>query len=190
MTALLHGINLEKAIFFKKSQNIDKTVLDKLYFVVVYFFIPLFFEYALSFHLSYFPVNNLEESPRTRCSDDVERSVPRLNDLIPSDSRAAYDVKELIGNVVDDASFLEIQEGYARNLVVGFARMHGRSVGIVANQPDHLAGALDTNASRKGARFVRFCDAFNIFLITFVDVPGFLPGKEQEVNGIISGRTA
>ncbi len=135
--------------------------------------------------LSFLPANNLEESPLKKCLDDPRRRDRRLNDLIPADSRAAYDVKDLIKPIVDDNYFFEVQAGYAANLVIGFARLNGRSVGIVANQPNHLAGALDTDASRKGARFVRFCDSFNIPIITLVDVPGFLPGKDQELNGII-----
>ncbi len=135
--------------------------------------------------LDYIPSNNLEESPSRKCFDDPRRREPLLNNFIPADSRTSYDVKALVRAVVDDGSFFEVQSGYAANLVIGFARLNGKSVGIVANQPAHLAGALDTNASRKGARFVRFCDAFNIPLVTFVDVPGFLPGKEQELDGII-----
>ena len=135
--------------------------------------------------LDYIPSNNLEESPVKKCFDDPRRREPLLNNFIPADSRTSYDVKSLVRAVVDDSSFFEVQSGYAANLVIGFARLNGKSVGIVANQPAHLAGALDTNASRKGARFVRFCDAFNIPLITLVDVPGFLPGKEQELDGII-----
>jgi propionyl-CoA carboxylase beta chain len=135
--------------------------------------------------LDYMPANNLEESPVKKCFDDPRRREPLLNDFIPADSRTSYDVKALLRAVVDDSSFFEVQGGYAANLVIGFARLNGKSVGIVANQPAYLAGALDTSASRKGARFVRFCDAFNIPLVTFVDVPGFLPGKEQELDGII-----
>ncbi|MBI5556813.1 MAG: acyl-CoA carboxylase subunit beta [Deltaproteobacteria bacterium] len=135
--------------------------------------------------LEYIPANNLEESPVRKCFDDPRRREPLLNEFIPADSRTSYDVKELIRTVVDEGSFFEVQSGYAANLVVGFARLDGRAVGIVANQPAHLAGALDTDGSRKGARFVRFCDCFNIPLVTFVDVPGFLPGKEQELDGII-----
>ncbi|RJX25654.1 MAG: acyl-CoA carboxylase subunit beta [Desulfurivibrio sp.] len=135
--------------------------------------------------LDYIPSNNLEESPVRKCFDDPRRREPLLNDFIPADSRTSYDVKALVRAVVDDSSFFEVQSGYAQNLVIGFARLNGKSVGMVANQPEHLAGALDTNASRKGARFVRFCDAFNIPLITLVDVPGFLPGKDQELEGII-----
>ncbi|MBU0909043.1 MAG: acyl-CoA carboxylase subunit beta, partial [Proteobacteria bacterium] len=135
--------------------------------------------------LDYIPSNNLEESPVKKCFDDPRRREPLLNNFIPADSRTSYDVKSLVRAVVDDGSFFEVQSGYAVNLVIGFARLNGKSVGLVANQPAHLAGALDTNASRKGARFVRFCDAFNIPLVTFVDVPGFLPGKEQELDGII-----
>lgn len=135
--------------------------------------------------LSFFPANNLEESPRRQSRDDPQRREPFLNDFIPRDSRTPYDMKALIARVVDDGDFFEIQAKYARNIVIGFARFNGQSVGIVANQPEHLAGALDTNASRKGARFIRFCDAFNIPLVSFIDVPGFLPGKDQELNGII-----
>ncbi len=135
--------------------------------------------------LDYIPSNNMEESPLKKCFDDPQRREPLLNDFIPNDSRSSYDMKSLIRAVVDEGSFFEIQGAYAANLVIGFARLNGKSVGIVANQPAYLAGALDTNASRKGARFVRFCDAFNMPLITFVDVPGFLPGKDQELSGII-----
>ena len=135
--------------------------------------------------LSFLPANNLEEVPLQKCLDDPRQRVTALNKLIPADSRAAYDVKELISLVVDNNYFFEVQAGYAANLVVGFARLHGKSVGIVANQPNCLAGALDCDASRKGARFVRFCDSFNIPIVTLVDVPGFLPGKDQELNGII-----
>lgn len=135
--------------------------------------------------LDYLPANNLEESPVKECLDEPSRGDARLHSFIPADPRASYDVKELIRLVADQSSFFEIQQGYARNLVVGFARFNGRVAGIVANQPAHLAGALDVNASRKGARFVQFCDAFNIPLVTFVDVPGFLPGKDQEQSGII-----
>jgi propionyl-CoA carboxylase beta chain len=135
--------------------------------------------------LDYLPANNLEVSPVRKCFEDPRRREPLLNDFIPADTRVPYDVKALLRTVVDEGSFFEIQSGYAANLVIGFARLNGRAVGLVANQPAHLAGALDTAASRKGARFVRFCDAFNIPLITFVDVPGFLPGKDQELEGII-----
>lgn len=135
--------------------------------------------------LSYLPQNNVEESPVSETLDDPDRVSPELDEFIPEDSSIAYDVKILIRTIIDQGGFLEVQKEYAPNLVIGFARLQGQSVGVVANQPSVLAGALDTNASRKGARFVRFCDAFNIPLITFVDVPGFLPGKQQELEGII-----
>lgn len=135
--------------------------------------------------LTFLPQNNIEDSPITRSDDDPSRKDPRLNNLIPDDSRTPYDVRELISIVVDDNYFFEIQAEYAKNIVVGFARLNGKSVGIVANQPLVLAGSIDTTASRKAGRFIRFCDAFNIPIITFEDVPGFLPGKEQELNGVI-----
>ena len=119
------------------------------------------------------------------CADDINRTEEKLQNLIPDDPNKPYDITELIGVVVDDGVFFEVQAHYAKNIVVGFARLGGRSVGIVANQPAHLAGVLDINSSIKGARFVRFCDAFNIPLITFEDVPGFLPGTLQEFGGII-----
>ncbi len=135
--------------------------------------------------LTFLPQNNIEESPLTRSSDDPSRKDTKLNDLIPDDPRSPYDVRELINIVVDDNYFFEIQEQYAKNIVIGFARLNGKSVGIIANQPMILAGSIDTAASRKAGRFIRFCDAFNIPIITFEDVPGFLPGKDQELNGII-----
>ncbi len=135
--------------------------------------------------LTFLPQNNIEESPIARTSDDPSRKVPKLNDLIPDDPRSPYDVRELINIVVDDNYFFEIQELYAKNIVIGYARLNGKSVGIVANQPMVLAGSIDTSASRKAGRFIRFCDAFNIPIITFEDVPGFLPGKGQELNGVI-----
>jgi len=135
--------------------------------------------------LSYLPQNNIDDSPVSETHDAPDRIDLALDEFIPEEPSTAYDVKLLLKAIVDQGLFLEVQEQYAANLVVGFARLHGKSVGIVANQPSVLAGALDTNASRKGARFVRFCDAFNIPLITFVDVPGFLPGKQQELEGII-----
>lgn len=135
--------------------------------------------------LSYLPQNNREQPPRLPCDDPPDRTDPELNEIIPEESTKPYDIKEIIRRVVDDGVFLEVQRDWARNIVVGFARLDGRSVGIVANQPGHLAGVLDINASVKAARFVRFCDCFNIPLITFVDVPGFLPGTDQEWNGII-----
>ena len=135
--------------------------------------------------LTFLPQNNIEESPIARTSDDPFRKDSKLNDLIPDDPRSPYDVRELINIVVDDNYFFEIQEQYAKNIVIGFARLNGKSIGIIANQPMVLAGSIDTSASRKAGRFIRFCDAFNIPIITFEDVPGFLPGKEQELNGII-----
>ena len=135
--------------------------------------------------LSYLPSNNLDEPPAGKSSDDPDREDPSLDTLIPGDPYKPYDVKHLLHAIVDDGEFLEVHEGYARNLVVGFARIANQSVGIVANQPAYLAGVLDIDASLKGARFVRFCDAFNIPLVTFEDVPGFLPGTQQEFGGII-----
>jgi propionyl-CoA carboxylase beta chain len=119
------------------------------------------------------------------CSDPVDRQDPELDSIIPAESNLPYDIKDVIHRVVDDGDFFEIHEHYAKNIVVGFARMDGRAVGMVANQPAFLAGCLDINSSTKGARFVRFCDAFNIPIVTFEDVPGFLPGTEQEFGGII-----
>jgi propionyl-CoA carboxylase beta chain len=135
--------------------------------------------------LSYLPSNNLEDPPPGRSEDDPSREDESLDRLVPSDPDRPYDIKELIHSVVDDGKFLEVQPSYARNLVIGFARLANHSVGIVANQPAYLAGVLDIDASIKGARFVRFCDAFNIPLVTFEDVPGFLPGIQQEFGGII-----
>jgi methylmalonyl-CoA carboxyltransferase large subunit len=134
--------------------------------------------------LSFLPGNNSEDPPEVTCDGDVEPN-PRLNEIIPDDPKKAYDVREVIANVVDDADFLEVQSGYAMNIVIGFARVCGRTVGIIASQPSVISGVLDINASDKGARFVRFCNAFNIPLVTFVDVPGFLPGVNQEYGGII-----
>ena len=135
--------------------------------------------------LSFIPSNNLEDPPRKPCTDPDNRADASLDTIVPAQSNQPYDIKEVIHSVVDDGYFFEVQEHYARNIVVGFARLDGRSVGIVANQPAVLAGTLDINASLKGARFVRFCDCFNIPLITFEDVPGFLPGTAQEYGGII-----
>jgi propionyl-CoA carboxylase beta chain len=134
---------------------------------------------------SFIPSNNLEDVPKRPSSDPPNRAEPMLNTLVPVESNIPYDIKDIIHAVADDGYFFEVHELYAKNLVVGFARLDGRSVGIVANQPSHLAGCLDIEASLKGARFVRFCDAFNIPLITFEDVPGFLPGTNQEFGGII-----
>jgi propionyl-CoA carboxylase beta chain len=135
--------------------------------------------------LSYLPSNNLEEAPVRPTDDPLDREEPDLETLVPAEPMKPYDMKKLIGAVVDEGRFLEVHEHFASNILVGFARFGGRSVGIVANQPAHLAGCLDIDASVKGARFVRFCDAFNIPLVTFEDVPGFLPGTGQEYGGII-----
>jgi acetyl-CoA carboxylase carboxyltransferase component len=135
--------------------------------------------------LSFIPQNNLEDAPRLSTGDDPHRLCPELESVIPDSPNKPYNILDVIEPVVDDGDFLEILPLYARNIVIGFGRIDGRSVGIVANQPMFLAGVLDINASVKAARFVRFCDAFNIPLLTFVDVPGFLPGTEQEYGGII-----
>jgi propionyl-CoA carboxylase beta chain len=135
--------------------------------------------------LSFVPSNNLDDPPRKTTNDPVDRADAALDRIVPAQSNQPYDIKDVIHVVVDDGYFFEVQEHYARNIVVGFARLDGRSVGIVANQPAVLAGTLDINASVKGARFVRFCDCFNIPLVTFEDVPGFLPGTAQEYGGII-----
>ena len=135
--------------------------------------------------LSYIPQNNLEEAPYVETNDPIDRLEDSLNEIIPDDPNKPYDVYEVIGAIVDEGKFLEVHKDYAKNIVVGFARFNGQSVGIVANQPKALAGVLDNNSSRKAARFVRFCDAFNIPLVTLVDVPGFLPGTQQEYGGII-----
>ena len=135
--------------------------------------------------LSYLPSNNREDPPFKATDDPSDRRVKTLDSLVPDNPNLPYDIKELIHSVVDDGIFLEVHSKYAQNIVVGFGRLGGRVVGIVANQPAHLAGVLDIKASLKGARFVRFCDCFNIPLITFEDVPGFLPGKDQEHGGII-----
>ncbi len=135
--------------------------------------------------VGYIPSNNFEEAPMVATNDPIDRLEDSLNSIIPENPNQAYDVKDIIHAIVDDGKFLEVHEKFAQNLVVGFARMGGMSVGVVANQPKALAGVLDSNASRKGARFVRFCDAFNIPLVTLVDVPGFLPGTGQEYNAVI-----
>jgi propionyl-CoA carboxylase beta chain len=135
--------------------------------------------------LSFLPSNNVDDPPRRATSDPVDRRDESLNTLVPDDPQKPYDIKDAIHSIVDDSYFFEVHEHFAKNLAVGFARLDGRPVGIVANQPAFLAGVLDINASVKGARFVRFCDAFNIPLITFEDVPGFLPGTQQEFGGII-----
>jgi propionyl-CoA carboxylase beta chain len=136
--------------------------------------------------LSFLPQNNLEEPPFVPTEDDPHRRDPVLRNLVPDNANKPYDMKELIKLVVDDGVFLEDHAMWARNIVCGFARFGGRSVGIVANQPAHLAGCLDIDSSKKAGRFVRFCDAFNLPIVTFVDVPGFLPGVDQEHGGIIT----
>jgi len=135
--------------------------------------------------LSYLPSNNVDDPPKTRAGDDADREIEALDSLVPASPNQPYDMLELIHAVADEGHFLEVHQHYAKNIIVGFARLGGRSIGIVANQPAVLAGTLDINASVKGARFVRFCDAFNIPLVTFEDVPGFLPGTVQEYGGII-----
>jgi propionyl-CoA carboxylase beta chain len=135
--------------------------------------------------LGFWPSNNLDETPRGAATDPVDREAPALDDLVPELPHQPYEMRELIRAVADQGEFVEVHEHYARNILVGFARFGGQSVGVVANQPAHLAGTLDIDASVKGARFVRFCDAFNIPLVTFEDVPGFLPGTQQEFGGII-----
>ena len=135
--------------------------------------------------LSFMPSNNLDDPPRRSCSDPSDRADRELDTIVPAESSQPYDMKMVIERLVDNGYFFEVHEHFARNIVIGFARMNGRPVGIVANQPAFLAGVLDIDASVKGARFVRFCDAFNIPLITLEDVPGFLPGVQQEYGGII-----
>jgi propionyl-CoA carboxylase beta chain len=134
---------------------------------------------------SFLPSNNLDDAPRRACTDPIDRADAEMDSIVPAESNQPYDIKDVIHRVVDDGYFFEVHEHFARNIVVGFARLNGYSVGIVANQPAYLAGVLDINASTKGARFVRFSDAFNIPLVTFEDVPGFLPGTQQEYGGII-----
>ena len=136
--------------------------------------------------LGFLPQNNLETAPVVPTQDPVSRMEDRLNAIVPDNPNKAYDMYEVVRAIVDDGRFLEVHRDFARNIIVGFAHMNGRSVGIVANQPQVLAGVLDINASRKAARFVRFCDAFNIPLVTLVDVPGFLPGTQQEYGAIIT----
>jgi acetyl-CoA carboxylase carboxyltransferase component len=136
--------------------------------------------------LTYFPQNNMEDPPFVATKDDPLRADAELNTIVPDNANKPYDMKDIITRVIDDGIFYEIQPDYAANIVVGFARLGGHSVGIVANQPSVLAGVLDIKASEKAARFIRFCDCFNIPIITFVDVPGYLPGTDQEYNGIIA----
>jgi propionyl-CoA carboxylase beta chain len=135
--------------------------------------------------VSYLPQNNLETTPVQPCDDPPKRAAEHLNTIIPENPNAAYNMKEVILHTVDGGEFFEVKEMFAPNLIVGFARYNGVSVGIVANQPAHLSGVLDIDSSIKGARFVRFCDCFNIPIVTFVDVPGFLPGTAQEYGGVI-----
>ena len=134
---------------------------------------------------SFLPSNNMEDPPVKPCTDDIHREDEKLQTVVPDDSNKPYDMKEIIETVVDEHNFFEVMPYFAQNIIIGFARFAGRPIGIVANQPAYLAGVLDINSSIKGARFVRFCDAFNIPLVTFVDVPGFLPGTAQEFGGII-----
>ena len=136
--------------------------------------------------ISYLPQNNLEEAPSFECSDPIDRMEDQLNTMVPEAANLPYDIKDVIELIVDEGEFLEVHRNYAKNIVVGFSRLDGMSVGIVANQPSYLAGVLDVAASKKAARFVRFCDAFNIPLLTLVDVPGFLPGSGQEYAGVIN----
>ena len=135
--------------------------------------------------MSYLPQNNMENPPEAPCDDPITRKSALLNDIIPDNPNAAYDMKKVITETVDNGIFFEIKKTFAPNIVVGFARYNGKAVGIVANQPSYYAGVLDIDSSIKGARFVRFCDCFNIPVITFVDVPGFLPGTNQEFGGVI-----
>ena len=135
--------------------------------------------------LSYIPSNNMEEAPRVECTDPINRMDDTLNEIIPDDPNQAYDMYKVITAVTDNGEFFEVQPKFAKNIITGFARFNGQSVGVVANQPAAYAGVLDVNASRKGARFVRFCDAFNIPIVSLVDVPGFLPGTGQEYNAVI-----
>ena len=135
--------------------------------------------------MDYLPSNNLDPAPKVKCKDSLDRLCANIEKVLPDVSTKPYDIRGIIEDVVDDGEFLEIHKGYAQNIVVGFSRLDGQTVGIVGNQPAHLAGCLDINASTKAARFVRYCDSFNIPIVTFVDVPGFLPGTAQEYGGII-----
>ena len=139
----------------------------------------------IKFLLSFLPSNNLELPPAIANNDDPERLIPELDTFIPDNSNVPYDMRDIVRYVVDEGEFFEVHQHYAENLIVGFARLDGQAVGIVGNQPQYLAGVLDIESSEKGARFVRTCDAFNVPIITFVDVPGFLPGTDQEFGGII-----
>lgn len=135
--------------------------------------------------LSYIPSNNIEDAPIRETQDSPERKSQKLNEIVPTNPNKAYDMKEIIAQIVDDGEFFEVQPYYAQNIITGYAHLNGKSIGIIANQPKHLAGCLDINASDKASRFIRFCDAFNIPLLTFADVPGYLPGTQQEYGGII-----
>ena len=136
--------------------------------------------------ISYMPQNNMEDAPLAVCTDKITRLEDSLNDIIPDSANKPYDMAEVIRAIVDNGEYLESAAGYAKNIITCFARFNGQSVGIIANQPKFMAGVLDINASRKAARFVRFCDAFNIPIVTLVDVPGFLPGTTQEYGGVIT----
>jgi propionyl-CoA carboxylase beta chain len=135
--------------------------------------------------MSYLPQNNLEMPPRLDTGDDPDREDPDLDTLVPDNPNKPYDMREVVSRIVDDGDFFEVQEHFAKNIIIGFSRLGGHPVGVVGNQPSQMAGVLDIDASEKAARFVRFCDAFNIPLVTFTDVPGFLPGTSQEWGGII-----
>jgi propionyl-CoA carboxylase beta chain len=135
--------------------------------------------------IGFLPQNNLETPPRVEPADDPERMDPELDSIVPDNPNKPYDMRDVVARIVDDGDFFEVHEHFAKNLIVGFSRLNGRPIGIVGNQPAQLAGVLDINASEKGARFVRTCDAFNIPILTFCDVPGFLPGTSQEWGGII-----
>jgi propionyl-CoA carboxylase beta chain len=135
--------------------------------------------------MDFLPLNNLDQAPRVKCTDPLDRLCANIDKILPDVSIKPYDIRGVIEDVIDNGDFLEIHKGYAQNIVVGFARLDGQTIGIVGNQPAHLAGCLDIAASLKAARFVRYCDAFNIPIVSFVDVPGFLPGTKQEYGGII-----
>jgi acetyl-CoA carboxylase carboxyltransferase component len=135
--------------------------------------------------LSYLPSNNIESTPVKECNDDLNRISERLNEIVPESPNKAYDMKEIVKEIADNNEFFEVQEEYAKSIIIGYIKLNGKTVGIIANQPKVLAGSLDVNSSDKAARFIRFCDCFNIPLLTLVDVPGFLPGVEQEHTGII-----
>ncbi|MFO8057095.1 MAG: carboxyl transferase domain-containing protein [bacterium] len=135
--------------------------------------------------LSYFPGNNLEDPPWADTGDDPAREIPELDSIVPDEARRGYDMKDVIGHIVDSGTFMEVHSLYALNMIVGFARLAGHTIGIIANQPNYLGGSLDVNASDKASRFIRFCDAFNIPILTLQDVPGYLPGSDQEWAGII-----